>query len=107
MFVEIGAMTSLHIGQEIYNSLRSDAKVMLIFLEPGRSNDLFEDRQFGEYGEAATLSIIVDQSDKVEIFNKVFEYAELNEENNGVVLLKSKMVSVSPSDVPKKIKNTT
>ena len=59
MLIEIGSMTSLEVGQKIYDALIDDDKIQLMFLETGRSHDLFEERQFGEFGEASILSIIV------------------------------------------------
>ena len=48
MLVEIGSMTSLSAGQKIYDLLKEDDKVLFVFLEAGRSNDLFDEKQFGE-----------------------------------------------------------
>jgi hypothetical protein len=95
MLVEIGSMTSLSAGQKIYDLLKEDDKVLFVFLESGRSNDLFDEKQFGEYGEAATLTVIVDETDQTEIFDRVFEHAELHEKDHGLVSLKSKVMSMS------------
>jgi hypothetical protein len=95
MLVEIGSMTSLSVGQRIYDLLKEDDKVLFVFLEAGRSNDLFDEKQFGEYGEAATLTVIVDETDQTEIFDRVFEHAELHEKDHGIVSLKSKVISMS------------
>ena len=56
MLVEIGSMTSLRAGQKVYDALKNDDKVQFVFIETGRSNDLFDEKQFGEFGEAAVLT---------------------------------------------------
>ena len=43
MLVEIGSMTSLRAGQKVYDALKNDDKVQFVFIETGRSNDLFDD----------------------------------------------------------------
>ena len=95
MLVEIGSMTSLRAGQKIYDLLKQDDKVLFVFLEAGRSNDLFDEKQFGEYGEAATLTVIVDETDQTEVFDRVFKHAELHERDDGIISLNSKVISMN------------
>ena len=91
MLVEIGSMTSLEVGQKIYDALIDDDKVQLMFLETGRSHDLFEDKQFGEFGEASILSIIVNEEDQENIFQKVYEHAGLNQRDQGIIVVNKKI----------------
>ena len=49
MLIEIGIMTSLKSGQAVYEALKDDDKVAYVFLETGRSDNLFDDKQFGEF----------------------------------------------------------
>jgi len=93
MLVEICSMTSLNVGRNVYEVLKDDDKVQFVFLETGRSNDLFDEKQFGEFGEAANLTVIVDENHKSEIFDRIFEQAELHEKDQGIVSLNSKVVS--------------
>ena len=93
MLVEIGSMTSLRAGQKVYDALKNDDKVQFVFIETGRSNDLFDEKQFGEFGEAAVLTVIVDENDKSEIFDRIFEYADLHQKDQGIVSLNTKVVS--------------
>ena len=86
MLVEIGSMTSLEVGQKIYDALIDDDKIQLMFLETGRSHDLFEEKQFGEFGEASILSIIVREEDQQDIFKKVYDHAGLNERDQGIIV---------------------
>ena len=93
MLVEIGSMTSLRAGQKVYDALKDDDKVQFVFIETGRSNDLFDEKQFGEFGEAAVLTVIVDENDKSEIFDRIFECADLHDKDQGIVSLNTKVVS--------------
>ena len=91
MLVEIGSMTSLEVGQKIYDALIDDDKIQLMVLETGRSHDLFEERQFGEFGEASILSILVNEEDQQNIFKKVYEHAGLNEKDQGIIVVNKKI----------------
>ena len=93
MLVEIGSMTSLRAGQKVYEALKDDDKVQFVFIETGRSNDLFDEKQFGEFGDAAVLTVIVDESNKAEIFDRIFEHAELHEKDQGIVSVNTKVIS--------------
>lgn len=95
MPVEIGSMLSLNSGINVYNILRANDKVLYIFLETGRSEDLFEEKQFGEYGEASILTVIVEDENKDDIFAKIYEAANLNQEHGGLVFINKKIVAHS------------
>ena len=91
MLVEIGSMTSLEVGQKIYDALIDDDKIQLMFLETGRSHYLFEEKQFGEFGEASILSIIVNEEGQLNIFEKVYEHAGLNQRDQGIIVVNKKI----------------
>ena len=93
MFVEIGAMTSLEIGRAIFDGLKTDEKVEFIFIESGRSNDLFEGKQFGEFGEAASVTVIVTQKHQEQIFEKIFELADLKNQDQGIISTNTHLIS--------------
>ena len=84
-FVEIGALVAKSIGDVVYEKIYKLDGVEYVILESGRSKDLFSDRQFGEYGEAALLSIIVKSKDKDEVFNRIFELLGLDESSVGLM----------------------
>ena len=92
MFVELGAMLSLESGQRVYDSLKEDENVFYLFLETGRSNDLFEEKQFGEYGEASILTLVVDEEKQEDIFENIFELAGLSTKNEGVIFRATKLI---------------
>ena len=85
MIVEIGSMLSLNLGTKIYDILKEDDKVMYVFIETGRSEDLFQDKQFGEFGEAAILTVLVEEDDQEEIFAKIYEKADLSKVDSGLL----------------------
>jgi hypothetical protein len=95
MFIELGSMLSLKVGKVVYEELEKDDRVNYVFLETGRSNDLFEDRQFGEFGEAAVLTVIVDKKDEKEIFEKIYETSKLSQEDNGIQYTSSSLIKTS------------
>tara|TARA_B100000963_G_C22443141_1_gene587561 strand:- start:279 stop:581 length:303 start_codon:yes stop_codon:yes gene_type:complete len=84
-FVEIGALVAKRVGDEVYEKIYNLDDVEYVFLESGRSKDLFSDRQFGEYGEASLLSIIVKSKNKDDVFSKIFELLGLDVENVGLM----------------------
>ena len=58
MTVEIGALLSKDFGQKALETLSDFEGVKSVSVETGRSSDLFEEKQFGTFGEAAIVSII-------------------------------------------------
>ena len=84
-FVEIGAHVAKSIGDTVYEKLYKLDGVEYVFLESGRSKDLFSDRQFGEYGEAALLSVIVKSKNRDDVFNQIFELLGLDKASVGLM----------------------
>ena len=62
--VEIGALVEKHVASDSFQKIYELDGVEYVFMETGRSNDLFEDRQFGQFGEAAILTLIVENKSK-------------------------------------------
>ena len=84
-FVEIGAHVAKSVGDGVYEKIYRLDGVEYIFLESGRSKDLFSDRQFGEYGEAALLSVVVKSKNKDDVFNQIFDLLGLDEASVGLM----------------------
>ena len=84
-FVEIGALVAKSVGDGVYEKIYNLDGVEYVFLETGRSNDLFSDRQFGEYGEAALLSVVVKSKEKDDVFSQIFELLGLDEASVGLM----------------------
>ena len=85
MIVELGSMLSLHLGTKLFDILKEDDKVVYVFIETGRSEDLFEEKQFGEFGEASILTVLVEKDDQEEIFTKMYEAANLDKKDSGLL----------------------
>ena len=66
--------------------MKSSPGVLQILNAAGRSSDLFEDKQFGTFGEAAIVTIVADDKQKDKIFNEVYNLCDLKNNNNGIVL---------------------
>ena len=84
-FVEIGALVAKSVGDAVYEKIYNLDGVEYVFLESGRSNDLFSDRQFGEYGEAALLTMVVKSKEKDDVFSQIFELLGLDEASVGLM----------------------
>ena len=93
--MELGSMLSLKVGKAVYDELEKDDRVTYVFLETGRSNDLFEERQFGSFGEAAVLTAIVVKKDEKDIFEKIYETSKLSQEDNGIQYTVSSLTKTS------------
>ena len=93
MLLEIGSMLSIDAGTKVFDKLKNHDKVEFIFHETGRSDDLFDDKQFGEFGEASILTVLVEETNKDEIFAEIFETAGLHDSETGVVYT-GKLVSM-------------
>ena len=84
-FVETGALVEKVVGDGVYEKIYNLDGVEYVFLESGRSKDLFSDRQFGEYGEAALLSVIVRSKNKDDVSSQIFELLGLDEASVGLM----------------------
>ena len=52
----------------------------------------YMEKQFGEFGEAAVLTVIVDKNDQLEMFDRIFENSELYEKDQGIISLNAKII---------------
>jgi hypothetical protein len=87
MLVEIGALVEKNSGQEVLQSVKDVDGVVCITVETGRSSDLFEEKQFGDFGEAAILSIIADNAAKDKVFDAVYNLCELHGTQSGMLFM--------------------
>ena len=95
MTVEIGALLSKDFGQKALETLNDFEGVKSVGVETGRSSDLFEEKQFGTFGEAAIVTIVADDKQKEKIFDKVFNLCDLKNKNNGLVLMTKSQLKLS------------
>ena len=87
MTVEIGALLQKDFGQKVLEAMNEFDGVKSVTVETGRSSDLFEEKQFGDFGEAAILSIIAEKEAKDKVFDAVYELCELNGRQSGLVFM--------------------
>ena len=64
MTVEIIALVEKNYGQKILEEMNSSPGVLQILNAAGRSDDLFDNKQFGTFGEAAIVTIVADDKQK-------------------------------------------
>ena len=99
MTVEIIALVEKNYGQKVLEEMKSSPGVLQILNAAGRSSDLFEDKQFGTFGEAAIVTIVADDKQKNKIFNEVYNLCDLNNNNNGIVLMTKPQLKLKKSSV--------
>ena len=92
MKVEIGALVEKEYGQIVKDDPPQIAGVEYVFFATGRSNDLFEQKQFGSYGEASIITIIADEKYKNEVFDQLFSLCELHTKKSGVVFMSNSLM---------------
>ena len=92
MTVEIGALLSKEFGQKALETLSDLEGVKNISVETGRSSDLFEEKQFGTFGEAAIISIIAEASQKDKVFDALYDLCELDRHQSGLVFMSPEVI---------------
>ena len=84
-FVELGALVEKDAGDRAYEKIYNLDGVEYVVLETGRSNDLFASRQFGEFGEAALMTVIADLEKKDQVLNQIYEVLGIGVSNVGLI----------------------
>ena len=84
-FVEIGALVEKNAGDGAYEKIFNLDGVEYVILETGRSNDLFAGRQFGEFGEAALITVIAQSDKKDQVLDQIYEVLGIGEASVGVI----------------------
>ena len=84
-FVEIGALVEKQIGDGAYEKIYNLNGVEYVVLEAGRSNDLFASRQFGEFGEAALMTVIAESSKKDQVLAQMYDILGVGEAGVGLI----------------------
>lgn len=83
--IEIGALVEKHVGEDSFQKIYELDGVEYAFMETGRSNDLFEDRQFGQYGEASILTVIVASKFKDTVLKSLAAELGISNSQSGLV----------------------
>ena len=84
-FVEIGALVEKQIGDGAYEKIYNLNGVEYVVLETGRSNDLFTNRQFGEFGEAALMTVIAESAKKDQVLEQMYDILGIGEAGVGLI----------------------
>ncbi len=92
MKVEIGALVEKEYGQIVKDEVSQLAGVEYVFFATGRSSDLFDQKQFGSFGEASIVTIIADEKFKEKVFDKLFTLCELHTKRSGVIYMSNPLL---------------
>ena len=92
MKVEIGALVEQDYGPKVKDEVSQLDCVDYVFYATGRSDDLFEQKQFGNFGEAAIITILVEEEHKERVFDHVFELGDLHTRKSGLVFMSNPIV---------------
>ena len=84
-FVEIDALVEKAAGDRAYEKIYNIDGVEYVFLETGRSNDLFASRQFGEFGESASMTVIAQSAKKDQVLTKMYDVLGMGEARVGLI----------------------
>ena len=93
--IQIGAMVEKEHGLSAYNEISSSKGVLYAFLETGRSNDLFSEKQFGEFGEAAILTMVVEAKEKNNVLERLVQSLNIDTNGEGLVFEETDILKVS------------
>ena len=94
-YTQIGALVEKSIGLDAYLKISKSDGVIYAFLETGRSNDLFSEKQFGEFGEAAILTLVIEAKQKNQILEDLAKNLGLNEKDQGLVFEETALLKCS------------
>ena len=94
-YIQIGALVEKEHGLEAYHDISTSSGVMYAFLETGRSNDLFSRKQFGEFGEAAILTMIVEAKQKNHVLESLAKSLKVNKGGDGIVFEATELLRCS------------
>jgi hypothetical protein len=93
--IQIGALVEKEHGLNSYNDISSLKGVLYAFVETGRSNDLFSEKQFGEFGEAAILTMVVEANEKNNVLERLIKSLNIDGNGEGLVFEETGILKVS------------
>ena len=83
--VAIGVLIEKNVGMSKFQEISEFKGVEYAFVETGRSNDLFQDRQFGQFGEASIITIIAQNKFKDEVMQLLTKHLDVLNSQNGLI----------------------
>ena len=84
-YIQIGALVEKEHGLDAFQNVSTSKGVVYAFLETGRSNDLFSEKQFGEFGESAIITVIVEAKQKSHVLENLSESLKIDNSEEGFV----------------------
>ena len=93
--IQIGALVEKENGLNAYNDISSSKGVLYAFLETGRSDDLFSNKQFGEFGEAAIITMLVEAKEKNNVLERLVQSLNIDQNGEGLVFEETDILKVS------------
>ena len=94
-YIQIGALVEKEHGLEAFHNVSTSKGVVYAFLETGRSNDLFSEKQFGEFGESAIITVIVEAKQKSHVLENLLENLKLDNSEEGFVFESNALLQCS------------
>lgn len=85
MITEIGAFLHKGVGNQLVADLKTDKRILGIYVEAGRTDDLFAFRDFGSASENDILSVLVSEKDADKMFDLICKKVDLSKPQNGLV----------------------
>lgn len=85
MITEIGAFLHKGVGNQLVAELKNDERVLGIYVEAGRTDDLFAFREFGSASENDILTVLVEKKNATKMFEIICDMAGLTEPQSGLV----------------------
>ena len=83
--VAIGVLIEKNLGMSKFQEISELKGVEYAFVETGRSNDLFQDRQFGQFGEASIITMIVQNKFKDEVMQLLAKQLNVLDSQSGLI----------------------
>ena len=93
--IQIGALVKKENGLSAYDGISNSNGVLYAFLETGRSDDLYSEKQFGEFGEAAILSMVVEANEKNNVLDRLVKSLNIDKNGEGLVFEETSLLKVS------------
>ncbi|MGC6475623.1 MAG: hypothetical protein ACON41_03195 [Parvibaculales bacterium] len=84
-FVEIGGALRKGLGQTILERFHEAEGVQHIFVEAGRADDLFAEKEFGTASEVDLLTLVVEKNQAEQVFTALYDALSLGQEPNGLI----------------------
>ena len=84
-YSEIGGLLKKGLGHTVVERFSKNIDVVSIGYANGRASDLFDIQQFGDASEAEILTMIVKERKSNAIFDELYSFLKLANENNGVI----------------------